>query len=220
MRDFEGFYPETNDFLMGIRFNNNKEWFHENKESYTKYLQEPIVALADECYSYMNEKHPEFIEKPKVSRINRDIRFSKIKLPYKESKWFFLRRDGSPNLQYALPTYFFETAPDWYRYGFFYSPAPADLAKYRKKADADISAFRRVVEIAEKLPFELTGDMYKRPFRKDLDEKLASWYNRKFLQFTAYGDYEDKEFYSAKLKDTLCEAFDSLYPVYSFFMNI
>ena len=35
---FEGFSPETVDFLWGIRMNNNREWFAENKKNYVNYL--------------------------------------------------------------------------------------------------------------------------------------------------------------------------------------
>ena len=38
---FEGFSPETVDFLWGIRMNNNREWFAENKKNYVNYLYEP-----------------------------------------------------------------------------------------------------------------------------------------------------------------------------------
>ena len=31
---FEGFSPETVDFLWGIRMNNNRQWFLEHKKQY------------------------------------------------------------------------------------------------------------------------------------------------------------------------------------------
>ena len=36
MENFRGFTEQTNDFLVGIKFNNNKEWFNANKLMYTK----------------------------------------------------------------------------------------------------------------------------------------------------------------------------------------
>ena len=39
---FEGFSPETVDFLWGIRLNNNREWFEANKKNYVTYLYEPM----------------------------------------------------------------------------------------------------------------------------------------------------------------------------------
>lgn len=45
---FTGFTPETIDFLWGIRFNNNREWFAEHKSDYQTQLWEPMKALAAE----------------------------------------------------------------------------------------------------------------------------------------------------------------------------
>lgn len=54
MDNFEGFYEQTNDILMGIRFNNSKAWFNENRNAYKKYVHEPMAAFAEECYKLMN----------------------------------------------------------------------------------------------------------------------------------------------------------------------
>ena len=42
---FEGFSPETFDFLWGIRMNNNRDWFMANKKQYVTKLYEPMKAL-------------------------------------------------------------------------------------------------------------------------------------------------------------------------------
>ena len=123
----------TNDFLIGIRFNNYKDWFHTHKDMYKKNVHEPMVELANEVYERMHQMDSNFVQTPKISRANRDIRFSKNKNPYKESKWFFLRADGKPDLTYPKPTYFFEISPDWWRYGLFYAPKPSNMAAYRVK---------------------------------------------------------------------------------------
>ena len=47
---FEGYSPETIDFLWGIRFNNERAWFLEHKEEYQNYLLAPTKALAEEVY--------------------------------------------------------------------------------------------------------------------------------------------------------------------------
>lgn len=46
--EFQGFTPEALDFLWGIRFNNNREWFSEHKSQYQRALYEPMKALAAE----------------------------------------------------------------------------------------------------------------------------------------------------------------------------
>ena len=47
---FEGFSPETVDFLWGIRMNNNRSWFMENKKQYVSTLYEPMKALGKDLF--------------------------------------------------------------------------------------------------------------------------------------------------------------------------
>ena len=47
---FEGFSPETVDFLWGIRMNNNRDWFLANKKNYVNYLYEPMKALGADLF--------------------------------------------------------------------------------------------------------------------------------------------------------------------------
>ena len=63
---FEGYSPETVDFLWGIRMNNNREWFLANKGNYVKYLYEPTKALGAEVFQPFLDKSGSLL---KVSRI-------------------------------------------------------------------------------------------------------------------------------------------------------
>jgi len=86
---FEGFTPETIDFLWGIRMNNNRDWFLEHKKQYVDTLYTPMKELGQLLFE-------PFLEKPgsilKVSRIYRDARLHHP-LPYKESLWCCIRQD-------------------------------------------------------------------------------------------------------------------------------
>ena len=77
---FEGFSPETIDFLWGVRMNNNREWFAQNKSQYVTKLYEPMKALGKDLFV-------PFLDRPgnilKVSRIYRDARLHHPD-PYKE----------------------------------------------------------------------------------------------------------------------------------------
>ena len=48
---FQGYYPETMDFLWGIRLNNDRTWFMEHKSEYQKYLYEPTKFLSQEMFA-------------------------------------------------------------------------------------------------------------------------------------------------------------------------
>ena len=46
MKKFEGFRPETIDFLWELRMNNSKEWMEQNRDRYKEVLKEPFDAFA------------------------------------------------------------------------------------------------------------------------------------------------------------------------------
>ncbi len=218
MADF--FSEKTNEYLIGIRYNNNKQWFQEHKDMYREYVHGPMLHLSEELFKKFHEYDRSFNEKPKISRANRDIRFSNNKNPYKECKWFFLRADGSPHITYPNPTFFFEISPDWWRYGFFFYADPKGMAEFRKKIDANVSACRRVIKKYNAQDvFVLSGEKYKRIYNKDLPEDIMDWAQRKYLDFIRYEDYGNMEFYSEDLADIVFERLKLIYPVYKFFLR-
>ena len=68
---FQGFTPETVDFLWGIRMNNNRDWFAANKSKYQEALYEPMKALGQDLFAPFRERSGDIL---KVSRIYRDAR--------------------------------------------------------------------------------------------------------------------------------------------------
>jgi uncharacterized protein (TIGR02453 family) len=215
------FTEQTNDYLIGIRLNNYKEWFHAHKELYRLSVHEPMVELASLVYERMHSMDKDFVQTPKISRANRDIRFSKNKNPYKECKWFFLRADGKPDLTYSKPTYFFEISPDWWRYGLFFYPKPSDMQLYRNKLDAESVRFERIVnKLQRDKTFALTGESYKRPFKNDLPDKLQPWYQFKGFDLIRTEEYSNTEFYGNNLPDIVFDGFKKLYDIYRFLYEV
>jgi len=72
-------------FFKELNKNNHKEWFDANRKRYEKEVKEPFQKFIDEMIGRINADDPEVrIEaKDAIFRINRDIRFSKDKTPYK-----------------------------------------------------------------------------------------------------------------------------------------
>lgn len=78
----------TQDFLTffdGLKEHNTREWFHENKKLYETAVKEPFAELVEDLIYRISGEEPGFSVTPKdaIFRINRDIRFSKNKEPYK-----------------------------------------------------------------------------------------------------------------------------------------
>jgi uncharacterized protein (TIGR02453 family) len=85
--DFVKFFDELED-------NNRKEWFDENRKRYENEIKNPFKNFVGELILSIQKFDPEIMIKPKdaIFRINRDIRFSKNKQPYKNNVAAFISR--------------------------------------------------------------------------------------------------------------------------------
>ncbi len=72
-------------FFKELETNNNKEWFHSQKKTYETEVKKPFHSFIDELILRVNADDPSVTlsAKEAIFRINRDIRFSKDKTPYK-----------------------------------------------------------------------------------------------------------------------------------------
>jgi uncharacterized protein (TIGR02453 family) len=72
-------------FFNELEKNNNRDWFQENKKRYEKSVKAPFENFVGDMISALSEIYPEMTITPKetIFRLNRDIRFSKDKSPYK-----------------------------------------------------------------------------------------------------------------------------------------
>lgn len=93
---FQGYTDETFEFFMAIRFNNNTDFFHSNRDWYLRSVREPSLALAEALSPTVEWLDEDLERRPNrvVSRINRDIRFSRDKSPYRDYIWLAFRRPG------------------------------------------------------------------------------------------------------------------------------
>lgn len=87
MAGFTGFPPESAAFLSGIGANNEKAWFEANRGLYEAGYVAPATAFVSALGPRLGTVSPEVHYEPRINgsvmRINRDVRFSKDKRPYK-----------------------------------------------------------------------------------------------------------------------------------------
>lgn len=212
---FHGFSPETVDFLWGIRLNNNREWFLENKKQYTDTLYEPMKALAKEL-------QPLFADLPdslvKVSRIYRDARMHHP-LPYKESLWISIR----PNCQWwaEKPCLYFEINPDGVNYGFFYyKPGIPRLETFRSRIAAKPDDFLALMaQTEEAVGQPVTAVSYKRP-KVSEDPRLSEYFGWKEQIACVREEPFGPETFGPELKDRVADFLEKLIPVYQYFNNL
>jgi uncharacterized protein (TIGR02453 family) len=116
---FSGFPPETLAFLTGIHAHNEKAWFDANRPLYEAGYIAPARAFVEAMGPKLKAIAPDVQYEAKVngsmSRINRDIRFSKDKRPYKEhlGLWFW----HGDRRQWDVPGFWFELTPKYLQLG-------------------------------------------------------------------------------------------------------
>ena len=71
-------------FFNELAANNSKAWFDEHRKLYEKEVKVPFQTLVQDMINQIHEYEPEVQIKPSqaIMRINKDIRFSKEKIPY------------------------------------------------------------------------------------------------------------------------------------------
>ena len=119
MTDFAGFPAATFEFLTGIAAHNDKLWFEANRELYEAGYVEPAKAFVAALGPQLKKVSPMVQFEPKINgsmqRINRDIRFSKDKRPYKTNLnvWFW----HGDRKGWDCPGFWFSLTPDKLRMG-------------------------------------------------------------------------------------------------------
>lgn len=96
------FTPDFFTFFDELSQNNNKEWFDAHRERYENDVKKPFRALVEEIIEKLSIDLPEINRNPSkcIFRINRDIRFSKDKSPYKNNVAAVFNRIGTKDIDY------------------------------------------------------------------------------------------------------------------------
>ena len=209
---FEGFSPETVDFLWGIRMNNSREWFLEHKKDYVNYLYEPMKALGKDLFV-------PFLDRPgnllKVSRIYRDARLHHP-VPYKESLWICIRRDVEWWAE--NPCLYFEIRPEAVSYGFIlWRPRTSTLEQLRQDWAARPEEFLQLIQNTEKATgLSVTAETYKRPKEAPIPE-LAPYYAWRGNIACVVEEPVGPEIFGPELGHRACDLLQKLIPLYEYF---
>lgn len=131
MTHFVGFSPDFVSFFRDLAASQDREWFHANKKRYEAVVKEPMSDFVVAVNAALAERQVPLAGDPKrsVTRINRDVRFSSDRSPYKTyTAATFTRQAGemSPGLLYVSLS-----ADDCFAGLGFYAVGPADLSAMR-----------------------------------------------------------------------------------------
>ncbi|PLX18706.1 MAG: TIGR02453 family protein [Marinilabiliales bacterium] len=205
-------------FLRDLKENNYKEWFHENKPRYQKVKKEfeQFVAhtIADIAQFDNSVKHLE--PKHCIFRINRDIRFSNDKSPYKTNFGGFIV-PGGKNAGYA--GYYIHIEPgNCFLAGGIYMPPPDRLKAVRNEIFENTADFKKILsdknfkkhfsEISSENKLKTAPKGFPKDF-KDIDLLRHKHY-------TVLKYIDEELVTSDKFVDKVRETFMALYPFNSF----
>jgi uncharacterized protein (TIGR02453 family) len=132
-------------FLTKLKINNNKPWFDAHKAEYQE-LRRDWIEFVGALLNHLQKKHPVLIDlEPKkcIFRINKDIRFSKDKLPYKTN---FGMQINFLNRKDLFCGYYLHIEPqNTFVAGGIYMPPSNALAAIRQEIDYNAAAITAIL---------------------------------------------------------------------------
>lgn len=203
-------------FFKKLEKNNNRDWFNENKPEF-KALEKDLKVFYNGALEDLNT-HDE-IDKLKVFRIYRDVRFSKNKLPYK------IHFSGSfhrtkPKLRGGYYIHIQPNNESFIATG-FWEPAPADLLRIRKEFEMDDDEIRTIIndEKFKSVWGNIVGDEVKTaPKGFSKDHKAIDIIKKK--QHIFIKKYTDKEVLSSNFINDVNTSFKAIRPYFNYMSDV
>ena len=212
--------PQTLRFLSQLKKNNNKPWFDAQRAQYeaaridfSNFIQLVMDALqkSDTTITGLTSRDCLF-------RINRDIRFSKDKTPYKVAFGASIKRGGRKS---GFAGYYFHLEPGQsFMGGGLWMPEAPALKNMRQEVDYNWEEFQSILQ--EKNFQKIYGDVYKggdvslssMPKGYEKDNHAAAYLRLK--SFIAETKIADEELTKSSLHKKTVAAFEALQPLLNF----
>jgi uncharacterized protein (TIGR02453 family) len=156
----------TLDFLNRLKNNNNREWFIKNKAIYSE-AKENVESFIQEIINKIIDFDPimKGLEvKNCLYRINRDIRFSNDKSPYKSHFGAFIVRGGKKNGDKFAGYYIHIEPGNNIIAGGAYAPPTPWLTEIREKIDTEPDKFIKIISEKKFIKYfgKLDGEKLKK----------------------------------------------------------
>jgi uncharacterized protein (TIGR02453 family) len=138
--------PATIKFLKDLKRNNNKPWFDKNRKLYEA-AKADFALFIQSVIDQHGKSDPSIknlLSKDCMFRINRDIRFSKDKSPYKSNFGASINKGGRKAMNSA--GYYFHLEPGGsFTGGGIWMPEPIELKKVRQEIDYNFAGFKKII---------------------------------------------------------------------------
>lgn len=205
-------------FLKDLKKNNNKPWFDEHRKQYEQ-AKEDVVVLTEQLIKAITIFDPpigHLKAKECMFRINRDVRFSKNKQPYKNNIAAYFNRNGKQGIGAG---YYLHMEPGQsFAAGGIWMPEPKDLAKIRQEIDYSFDDWKKIMSNAAfKKTFTegITGESLIRP-PKGYDESNPAIEFLKHKSFIVTKPFTDAELQSKTFVKEVANTFKTMKPLIDF----
>jgi uncharacterized protein (TIGR02453 family) len=207
-------------FLKDLKKNNNKPWFDAHRKEYenAKSNFAGFVQSVIDKHSKNDPSIKSLVAKDCMFRINRDVRFSKDKSPYKTNMGAYINKGGKKSL---FGGYYFHCEPGQsFVGGGLWMPMPPELNKVRQEIDYNLAAFKKI--IAGKKFKTVYGDLSREaqyvltrvPKGYEPGNPAADYLKMK--SFVAMTSLKDTDLTSTDLVKKTVASFEALQPLLEF----
>jgi uncharacterized protein (TIGR02453 family) len=203
-------------FLKDLKANNNREWFQQQKKHYEA-IRSDMKQFYQEIMQNLNQ-HDE-IEKFKMFRIYRDVRFSHDKTPYNPHFAGSFSRSGKR----LRGGYYLRIRPgESFLAGGFWAPNKEDLFRVRKEFELDDGEIREILshkDFKKHFEGELRGEEVKTAPKGFSKEHPAIDLIRK-KGFVAVREFTDEEVLQEDFMHEVSLAFKALRPYFDYMSDV
>ena len=207
-------------FLKDLSKNNNKSWFDSHRTQYED-AKNDFAGFVQSIIDVHSKKDPSIAHlkaKDCTFRINRDVRFSKDKSPYKNNMGAYLNKGGKKSI---FGGYYFHCQPGQsFVGGGLWMPMPTELNKVRQEIDYNLEAFKKIVTsksfraVYDGLSKDPEYTLTRLPKGYEPDNPAAEYL--KLKSFVTMIALKDGELTSKELSKKVLTAFAALQPMLKF----
>lgn len=216
--------PQTLRFLTGLKKNNDRTWFEAHRTQYeaAKIDFQNFIQLVIDDLERKDPTISGMMARDCLFRINRDVRFSKDKSPYKSNMGASVKAGGRKS---PAAGYYFHCEPgSSFVGGGLWMPDAISLKKVRQEIDYCWPEFQSIIDGKNfKLHFK---DLFRGPEvslstnPKGYDKTNPAIDYLKLKSFIAEAKLEDEELTRAGLHKKTVAAFEALQPLLKFLNRV
>lgn len=210
--------PATLKFLKELKKNNNKSWFDKNRRQYDT-AKEDFTLIVTQVIKSVGSFDPGIANqeaKNCLFRINRDVRFSKNKDPYKSNMSAYFNKDGKKGLGAG---YYLHIEPGKsFVAGGIWMPEPQVLAGIRQEIDYSFTEWEKIVvstPFKKNFPDGLQGEALTRP-PKNYDYSNPAIAYIKMKTFIVTSSFTDATVQNKNFVKEVTQQFRAMKPLVDF----